>query len=177
MQDVFSGSTTDKFLGVLVGGNVQASKIYNLDVQARADMFGRFVFDDNVLGNNLGWRRVVAKTGDYTVLTTDNLTLFTNLGAGAAVNFTLPTLALGYRFGFYCEADYELKITSAAADTIVTYNDVAADTVSLKSGTNSKQIGGYIEILANSNATKWLAIAHGWITSDVAGNTGMALTT
>ena len=162
---------------LIIAGPIQASKVYGLDYLARAHLHGRVLFDDDFVGNQSGWRGVVAKTADYTVTAADNNTIFTNRGASGTVIFTLPTIALGLRFRFYCEADQTVTLTAATADTIVTHNDLAADTVSIAGGTNAKKIGASIEIYANDNASKWLAIPSGWLTADTAGNSAFSLTT
>lgn len=176
MTDI-NGSNQNKQAAIIVSGPVLASRLYNLDQLARAHCFGRFIFDDDIVGNSSGWRDVVAKTADYTVTAADNMTIFTNRGAAGTVNFTLPTIALGLRYRFYCEADQTLTITAATADTLVAHNDLAADTVSIAGGVNSKKIGASLEIYANDNASKWLVIPSGWLTADTAGNSGFSLTT
>lgn len=160
MTDLITGSNSDKLFGCLVGGPVQASKLYGLDQKARADMWGRFVFDDDYAGNSSGWRDVVAKTADYTVVAGDNNRIFTNQGAAGAVVFTLPAIAKGLRFRFYAEASQNVTITAATADTMVTFNDAAADSIALS--TANKIIGGGWEIYANANASKWLVFPFQW---------------
>ena len=148
------GSNQDKAAAVIVGGPVVASKLYNLDALARAHMYNRFIFDDDLAGNMFGWRQVIAKTANYTVTAADNGTIFTNQGAAGAVNFTLPTIARGLKFRFFVEADQNLTITAAAADTLVVFNDAAADSIAFS--TASEKIGGCFEVIANADATKWL---------------------
>ena len=117
---------------------------------------GRFKFyKDFVSVDNGGWRNIVAKTADYTVVTADHGTLFTNRGAAGAVNFTLPTTAYkGMRFGFYVVADQTLTVTSGTADTMVVYNDATADSVSF--GSAGDKIGGMFEVVGDG--TGWLVM-------------------
>jgi len=94
-----------------------------------------------------------AKTANYTVLTTDNGTLFTNTGASGAVVFTLPTLAAGLVYEFLVTADQSVTVASAAGDDMVVFNDATADSVAFS--TSSEKIGGSLLIFSNSAGTKW----------------------
>lgn len=96
-------------------------------------------------------RKVVSKAADYTVLTTDSGTLFT---ATAAANFTLPTAVgnTGMNFEFFNAADSNMTVTSTPADSMITFNDAAADSVAFS--TASEKIGGSIRV--TSDGTKWL---------------------
>ena len=97
--------------------------------------------------------KIRAKTADYTVLASESGSIFTNYGATAAVNFTLPTKADGLVYEFYCAADYSLTVTSDAVDTIVSLNDAAADSVALS--TTSLMLGGSFRLF--SDGTLWYA--------------------
>lgn len=105
-----------------------------------------------------GWNQVVAKTADYTVVAADNGTVFTTRGAVGAVNFTLPTIAAGLRYRFMNEAGQNMTITSVVADTLVVFNDLAADSIAFS--TVAELIGGSFEIMANDDATKWLVFVN-----------------
>lgn len=98
-------------------------------------------------GNGLTARApiMLAKTADYTVVASDSGTIFHTTGATAAVNFTLPAISAGpFWFMFICGADQSLTVTSATADTIVTFNDLAADSVAFS--TSGEKIGGTVEV-------------------------------
>lgn len=100
-----------------------------------------------------GFSLIQAKTADYTVKVYESGTMFTNRGASAAVNFTLPTTAYqGLYYGFYLVEDYELMITAGTADTLVVFNDKAADTLAITS--TSSQIGTMVEVYGDG--TGWL---------------------
>lgn len=155
MQD-FSGNSVDRFYAVLVGGPVQASKILNLDLMARQQM-RKFIFDDigNIQGHSwFPWKKFRTKTSAYTVVANDNYTLFDNTGAGAAVTFTLPTLANGYYFGFRVQADQNLTVASSEGDNMVAFNDASADSVTFSTG--GELIGGMFAVFSNPGATKWI---------------------
>lgn len=177
MLSPISGSAEDKLGQLVVAGPVKGGSLYGIDQFARANLFGRVVFDDDLVGNRFGWRDVVAKTADYTVVTADRDTIFTNRGAAGAVNFTLPAIAKGLKYLFYCEAAQDLTITAATADTLVAFNDLAADSVTIDQNTNSKQIGGALMVVANDNASKWLVIPHMWNVADTASLTQFTLAT
>ena len=103
-----------------------------------------------------GWMNLTTKTANYTVLTSDNNTLFDNRGAAGAVTFTLPTTPyLGLRYGFYVVADQSVTVT-AAAGKLVAYNNNAATSVAIS--TALKKVGAMIELVADG--TSWRLIMH-----------------
>lgn len=160
-----TGGTATKRIGqLMVAGNVKAGQLLLLDQQARAQMANRFLFDDDLPGNTSGWLEVVAKAADYTVTAADNNRVFTNQGASALVTFTLPAIAKGLRYRFYSEDNDGIKITAATADTLVTHNDAAADTIAFS--TTGRNIGAAFEILANADGTKWLVFPFIWNIAD-----------
>ena len=155
MQD-FNGNNVDRFYAVLVGGPVQGSKILNLDLMARSQM-DKFIFDDifQIPGNHwFPWKRFQTKTSAYTLVANDNFTMFSNVGAAAAVTFTLPALANGYLFGFRVEADQNVTVASAAGDDMIAANDASADSVAFS--TAAERIGGIFVVYPNPGATKWI---------------------
>lgn len=157
MQDL-DANNVNRFVWVLVGGPVQASKLILLDNQARRQMANRFLLDDDILGRRNGgylrWRREQAKTANYTVVANDAGTLFTNTGAAGAVTFTLPALAVNAGpFGFLVAADQNVTVASAAANQIIAFNNAAAS--SLAFSTVGSRIGGFLEFYTNVAGTKW----------------------
>lgn len=155
MLNPFTSTTQSKQWGIIIGGPLQAAKLIGLDLQARADMALRFIFDDNYLGNALfPVQKWVTKTADYTLVAADNLTNFDNFGATGAVNFTLPTLANGYSFNFRVRADQNLTVTSAAGNDMEALNDLTASSVAFSTG--GSRIGGEFQVFSNPGATKWL---------------------
>jgi len=98
--------------------------------------------------NGLVARCTEQKTASYTCTKADSGTIFHTTGATAAVNFTLPPISDGpYWFKFVCGADVSMTVTSAVADTIVTFNDLAADSVAFAQA--SEMIGGNIEVICD----------------------------
>ncbi len=105
--------------------------------------------------NLFPWVDIVAKTADYTVTEADNNTLFTNRGAAGAVIFTLPTTAKkGLRYGFHLVAGQNLTVTAGTADTMISFNDAAADSVAFS--TVAELIGGHFEVIGDG--TSWIVI-------------------
>lgn len=157
MTDI-DGTAESKDFTVCVCGNVKASFLINLDSQARKQMRNNFLFDDDIpnkasfLG---GCLREVAKTANYTVTAADNGTLFTTVGASGSVTFTLPALAAGLRYEFMAGADQNMVVMSAAGDDIITFNDLAAD--SLTFSTSGEKIGAWVALESNAAGTKWYA--------------------
>lgn len=186
-----AGTNVDRWHGqILVSGNVKAQALVisgtssaGIDGHAqeyliRAQMSARFLFDDdvaaadsNVIGGSsagFGWRNIVARglTGGadgYTVLEADNNTLFHTVGSGGLVTFTLPATAKkGLRYGFASTSATGLAVVAGTADTLITLNDLAADSVTF--ATASEIIGGFLEVVGLGGATNglWLVIPHLW---------------
>lgn len=99
------------------------------------------------------WRKIVAKTADYTITTADRNIRFTNAGASGAVNFTLPATAyLGLEYWIDVVADQTVTLTAGTADTMIAYNDIAADSISY--GTSGEKVGGHLYVYGNGS--KWV---------------------
>lgn len=171
MQNVtYQGGTLDRLTAIMVGGMVDPTKLLipgqtSLGISGNANEFliknmlganGRFKFyKDFVSIDQGGFRNVVAKTANYTVTTDDHGTLFTNRGAAGAVTFTLPATAYkGLRFAFYVVADQNVVVAAGTADTMVAFNDAAADSVAFS--TASEKVGGMIEVMGDG--TGWLVM-------------------
>jgi hypothetical protein len=101
---------------------------------------------------NLAWYpRMSAKNADYTIKTSESGTVFTNVGATKAINFTLPAIGDGpFYFKVLIGADYGVTITSAVADTIITFNDAAADSVAFSQA--SEIMGGSMEVFCDGTS-------------------------
>lgn len=118
--------------------------------------------DGNLIIDDIAYKRnVVAKTADYTVDAKESGTLFTTEGATADVEFTLPALADGLEFIFFNAEDIELKVSSAADNTIVATGDAAAGSVTFTTATT--QIGAGVTMICDG--AKWMCLMH-------AGNSG-----
>ncbi len=152
----FEGNNKNIFYGILVGGPVQASKILNLDGMARPQM-RKFMFDDigNVQGNSyFDWKRFQTKTSNYTIVASDNFTLFDNTGAGAQVVLTLPAIAPGYKFGAQLSAAQVLRFTSAEGGNLI-------GTSLTQTSASATAIGGLIVVYSNPAGTKWIVEQRG----------------
>jgi len=176
-QTQLQGTDKDRWFGFCaVGGNVKAAKLlvpgassagidgsaYEYEVVRQ--MAGRFNFDGlyNVYKTSAlygGWRKVVAKTADYTLTVDDTGCIFTNTGETDLLTLTLPAVAnnRGLRYGVYVTNDAGISIASAAGDDIVCDNDAAADSVTVS--TTGKCIGTFIEILGVGGSA-WYTITH-----------------
>jgi hypothetical protein len=92
-------------------------------------------------------RRQVNTAADLTVNPAAHRpdTIFTTYGDSDGVNFTLPTptkALVGWRYEFIALADTALTVTFPTADTGVTLNDLAADSVAVS--TSSQKIGAHL---------------------------------
>lgn len=104
-------------------------------------------------------QRIVPKTAAYSILLDVDRagTIFTNRGASGAVTFTLPSIGAGQRIGtffdFLVVADQNVTVAAPAADTLIAFNDTAADSIALSTAGN--KIGGYLRALWDG--TSWVA--------------------
>lgn len=100
------------------------------------------------LVNGLPLRWTEAKTAAYQVTKEDSGTIFHTTGATAAVTFTLPPISDGpFHFMFISGADVAMTVAAKTADTAVTYNDLAADSVAFS--TSSEIIGGSVDVICD----------------------------
>jgi len=150
------GVAQDRVNFLCVGGPVKNGSLNGLNAMARAQMRGRFIFDDDYVnkGSFYPWVRHLAKTANYTVVAADNGTLLHNASAVGAVTFTLPTLAAGLFYGFSVQADQTVTVTSAAGDDMIVPNDLSADSVAFSTG--GDKVGGMVAVYSNLAATKWI---------------------
>jgi hypothetical protein len=105
-----------------------------------------------------GPMNVAAKTAAYTILPSDpNGSLFTNRGAVASVTFTLPAVTAvpsGTFYWFIGIAAQNMIVAAATADTLVTRDDVAADSIAIQ--TANGIIGSAIKLV--NDGTQWIAL-------------------
>lgn len=92
-----------------------------------------------------------AKTASYTVLATDQGTLFTNAGAAGAVTFTLPTIQAGLCYWFLAVAAQNVIITGSA--NVLVTNNAAATNINFT--VVGQIIGAYGQVIANAAGTLW----------------------
>ena len=175
-QKMTNNSTaTDRWFGfAAIGGTLKAASLivpgnasagisgdnYEYLVRAYLTQNGKFQLDDVYHGNSFGgFQRVVNRTTDLTVTGAMANTLFTNLGATAAVNFTLPAPLPGLRYVFQAAADYAITVTAAAVGQLIVFNDAAANSVAL--ATAGDILGGGFEVVGLSTS-KWLVTPRVW---------------
>jgi hypothetical protein len=104
--------------------------------------------------------RVQTKTASYTVLPADSGTIFTTYGDTNAIVFTLPAVPTkGMFFLFFQSTDQNISVASAAADGIITFNDLDADAVTAVTG--SGQIGALFLVFADGNIWNAACISNG----------------
>lgn len=129
-----------------------------VDVEiTRGNLYSNTVYLTNGstgIGNLMRGRNVVVKTTDYTVLVTDSDTVFTNEGATAGVNFTLPTAVSDYTYTFIVQDADGITVTANTGDTIR-----LAGSVSAAAGNISSTTIGSAVILVCINTTEWVAIS------------------
>lgn len=126
-------------------------------------------------------RRQVNRTADYVIKPANDRsgTVFTNAGATAAVNFTLPVpnqAVQGFEYDFLGLADQNITVTAPTADTLVGINDLAADSVALS--TASQKIGGRIRaVCVRTNAVTVNPPTYQWaVTNEAVGAAGTLAT-
>lgn len=102
--------------------------------------------------------RIVAKTTNYTCTLADSGTIFTTTGAAGAVTFTLPAVATaaGVEYTFINTVGQNMVISDGSVDTIVTFNDAAADTLTFSSA--GELIGAAVKVVCDG--AKWLSFKY-----------------
>lgn len=102
------------------------------------------ILDGDLIQRNFIWSpRFSVKTAAYTVLAKETGTWFLTTGATAAVTFTLPPVSDGpFIFFFVAVADIGMTVAAAAADTLLTFNDAAADSVAFAQ--SGEIMGGFV---------------------------------
>lgn len=101
-------------------------------------------------------RELVNTTANITLTSFDIGKTITNVGASGTVTVTLPTPASckdGDDIIVLSCADQTLTVASGTADTLITLNDIAADSVSLQTA-GEKAGGGFIFTCVGGSA-KW----------------------
>lgn len=100
--------------------------------------------DGDLILRNLIWSpRFSAKTANYTVTAKETGTWFLTTGATAAVTFTLPPISDGpFIFFFVAVADVAMNVAAQTVDTLLTFNDAAADKVAFAQA--SEIMGGLV---------------------------------
>lgn len=99
---------------------------------------------------NMAWTpKVTALTGTAQTLTAaQSGTIFHNVGLTASITLTLPVISTGpFYFKIIQGAGFSIVVTAATADTIITFNDAAADSVTFS--TASEIIGGHYEVICD----------------------------
>jgi hypothetical protein len=93
--------------------------------------------------------KCVTSIVDLTVTANQSGTFFfTTAATEAEINFTLPAITDGpYWFMFINTADINLKVTAETADTMTTFNDIAADSASFE--TSSEKIGAAFMVVCD----------------------------
>lgn len=99
---------------------------------------------------------VEVKTASFTATAADSGKKFLIVGATATVTVTCPAISTGpFAFEVYVGSDQTVEVASAVADTITTFNDLAADKVGF--ATSSEKIGGSFEVLCDGTTLFVLA--------------------
>ena len=166
--DLITGTTHTLAAAVIVGGPVQAGLLYGLDAMARVDMFGRFIFDDDLTGNRFPFKAVtvpasiVAQGGpsSYQVTAADSGTLFTTTGAtGGAVTFTLPaTIVKGSNFRFVNTVGQNMVVTAPSGKFIL-FNNAAATSATFS--TPGNLIGACLDVVTDETGSKYIGLPIG----------------
>lgn len=104
---------------------------------------------------NVAQTPVFVKTGNYTVLSTDSPSTFTNEGAAGQVILTLPTAVAGLTITAYVQAAQNLRVLATGSETV----RVGA-TVSGAAGYAEAATVGNALTLRAINATEWVAISN-----------------
>ena len=96
---------------------------------------------------------VLSLTADTTLTQANSGSIINNQADDNAINITLPAQAKGLNFIFSCVEDESMTITADTADTMVVFNDLAADALALS--TSGEKTGGAFFVY--SDGTNWIA--------------------
>jgi len=97
---------------------------------------------------------VVAKTSDYTLLSSDAQKVFTNRGAPGIVNFTLPTWASGLSYNIAVATAQTVQVTAPGSDVI----QVSTLTSSGGGNTSASSVGSSLKLVAVASGL-WMAMS------------------
>lgn len=179
------GTAVPRFVGpVLVAGQVHTNILVQagvsaaglngmaneLEIRAQLTSRGRFLLDDEPWGASMaGYRRIVdlseIHASAYTVLESDNGTLFHTAAVVGNYTVTLPSPAanlIGMAVSVAVAGNaltHDITISCATADSIITFNDLAADSIAFTGDTTA--VGAVVDFVCIS-ATKWLSIPRVW---------------
>jgi hypothetical protein len=106
---------------------------------------------NNVIPEN-SRMQVIAKASTATLTAAESGSVITTEGAGGAIILTTPAVAAGLHYWIVNAEDQDLTITAGGTDTMVTFNDVEADSVAY--ATSNEKVGGGAFIV--SDGTKWM---------------------
>lgn len=118
--------------------------------------------------------QVKAKVNDYIIVTGTDAsgTVFTNRAAAGTVNFTLPAPSqsiAGVWYDFVTVAAQIMLVKTAIADTLISDNDVAADSLA-----TTARIG--VSLRAFCDGTSWIATETSMIPAAAFAQTGTVAT-
>lgn len=82
------------------------------------------------------------KTASFTITADDSGKIFLVRGAASPVVVTLPAVGTVFQCEVVNLSDVNLTVASVVADTLITYNDLTADSVTFS--TSSEKIGGSV---------------------------------
>lgn len=138
-------------------------------IQSHMDTFNGLApgLDTNHIIDNLAFMlNVVAKTTDYTITAAESGTFFSSEGATADIEFTLPAVSGldGFVCWVYNAEDIECLVT-APADSLVAFNNAAADGTSFTTASNQAGAG-------------WMFVCDGtlWYSCPMRGDAGATVT-
>lgn len=106
-------------------------------------------------GVGAGAKVFEVKAASWTATKADSGKIFLVYGGTAAVTVTLPKISDGpFMFEVFNCQDQSLTITAETADTMITYNDLAADSFAFS--TSSEKIGAGVRVMCDG--TKLLVV-------------------
>lgn len=104
---------------------------------------------------NLGTPVTASASGPVSLTANDSGNVYTNEGALAEVEFTLPTAAASLNFTFIVQDVDGVKVTAATGDTIRIAGDVTPTAGNITAATI-----GNVVLLVAINATEWMAVQY-----------------
>lgn len=170
------GADTDRIGGyIMVNGQVKAGGIaipstatygivgHALEYIIRAQLHPFFQLDDAPGGPALG-NSYSTMSASGTITAAQNGTHFLVAGSGAVVATLPASPRLGLNYKFTNTVDQDLTITAGTPDTMIVFNDIAADSVAVS--TAGRKIGATFEVIGTGSA--WVVIPSNWADGTIA---------
>jgi hypothetical protein len=158
MIDPYTNAAAPRNVPVLTSGPVKSSQIIGLDNNARSQLRGRFLFDDDLPNIRsyypISTTKVFATGTAYQVLVADCGSMLIANSSGT-FTFTLPAIADGLTFTFMNYVAQNMVVTSTEGSNVIADTNITASTITFS--TASHKQGAIVDFWSFYDGTtlKW----------------------